>query len=108
MALAYLHDRNICHLDIKPKNILATSKELKLIDFGYASDITKELDFIPRGTPEYFAPEILGGLASTSCDMWSFGITLYNWLTGNVPYTGKEEEIYNKARIHPLTFESGM
>jgi serine/threonine protein kinase len=108
LALAYLHDKNICHLDIKPKNILATSSDLKLIDFGYACNTSKEIDFIPRGTAEFFAPEILERLVSNKSDMWSFGITLYNWLSGEVPYTGKEEEIFNKAMTRSLNLDLSM
>lgn len=98
LALSYIHKRNICHIDIKPLNILATATDLKLIDFGYAYDVTGSMKFIPKGTHEYMAPEIFSGFVGTASDMWSFGITLYNWLSGEVPYSGKIEEIYIRAR----------
>ena len=111
-ALAYLHQRKLCHLDIKPQNIMLKTSdpsELRLIDFGYAYNITKSYEFIPRGTQEYYAPEVAEGLVGTFSDMWSFGVTLYYWLSGDVPFKGvKIEEIVTKAVYRKLDLESGM
>ena len=57
IGIMYLHDKKICHLDIKPENIIVntTFKKYKLIDFGYASKEPFD-DYITnfRGTPNYF------------------------------------------------------
>lgn len=61
-ALAYLHEKKLCHLDIKPENIVITDHtHFKIIDFGYSSvepfdDYVKQV----RGTPEYFPMDIPG------------------------------------------------
>ncbi len=111
-ALAYLHQRKICHLDIKPANILLKSSDptdIRLIDFGYAYNVNKYHEFIPRGTKEYYAPEITEGLVGTFSDMWSFGVTLYYWLSGDVPFKGvKAEEIATKAVYRKLDLEKGV
>ncbi len=110
-ALAYLHQRKICHLDIKPQNIMLKSSDptdLRLIDFGYAYNINKYHQFIPRGTKEYYAPEITEGLVGTFSDMWSFGVTLFYWLSGDVPFKGMQpEEIATKAMFRKIDLDSG-
>lgn len=111
-VLAYLHQRRICHLDVKPQNIMlksAESLDIRLIDFGYAYNIGELCQFVPRGTKEYYAPEVEDGLVGTFSDMWSFGITLYYWLSGDVPFKGvKVEEIVARALYRKLDFEHGM
>lgn len=111
-ALAYLHQRKLCHLDIKPQNIMLKTEnpeDLRLIDFGYAYDMNDVSQFIPRGTKEYYAPEIAEGLAGTFSDMWSFGITLYYWLTLTVPFKGANiEEIVARAMYRKIDLESGV
>jgi len=111
-ALAYLHQRKLCHLDIKPQNIILKTNDpcdLKLIDFGYAYNINDASQFIPRGTKEYYAPEIPEGLAGTFSDMWSFGITLYYWLSLSVPFKGANiEEILARAIYRKIDLDTGM
>lgn len=62
-GLSYLHKKKICHLDIKPENIMVdtTKKTFKIIDFGYAS-IEPFDDFVShfRGSPGYFPKQIKG------------------------------------------------
>jgi serine/threonine protein kinase len=92
-ALVHIHEKRICHLDIKPINFILKSKEpkslLKLIDFEFAADILKDSMIVPRGTLGYMAPELLEGLCGLSCDMWSLGITLYYLLSGEEPFKCK-------------------
>ncbi|KAL9959145.1 hypothetical protein ACROYT_G036235 [Oculina patagonica] len=81
-GLAYLHDKNLMHRDIKGANILLTTQgNIKLADFGIAARIsetmTKRKSFI--GTPYWMAPEMaaverLGGY-DLKCDIWAVGIT---------------------------------
>jgi len=103
-ALVHIHEKRICHLDIKPINFILKSKDprplLKLIDFEFAADILKESAVVPRGTLGYMAPELLEGLCSLSCDMWSLGITLYYLLSGEEPFKCKD---YIEASTFALT-----
>lgn len=92
-AIKYLHDRNIAHRDVKPENILYTSKgddaTLKLTDFGFAkqvSDVHNTLQ-TPCFTPYYVAPEVLGSEKyDKSCDLWSLGVIMYIILCGYPPF----------------------
>ncbi|CAH8589677.1 unnamed protein product [Schistosoma rodhaini] len=91
LALQYLKDKNIVHMDLKPQNILLTSTNnpsLKLADFGFAQCIkeTAKRNEV-RGTLLYMAPEIFcEGFYHPSCDLWSIGIILYECLFGTTPY----------------------
>lgn len=111
-ALAYLHQKRLCHLDIKPQNVMLKTNDpsdLRLIDFGYAYDMNDVSQFIPRGTKEYYAPEIAEGLAGTFSDMWSFGITLYYWLSLSVPFKGANiEEIVARAIYRKIDLDTDM
>jgi serine/threonine protein kinase len=69
------------HRDIKPANILIKNKQIKIADFGLATQIVdadKSVTF--AGTPQYMAPEILKGVKMkeiSRCDVWSVGVTIY-------------------------------
>lgn len=91
--LAYCHRQGVIHRDLKPANLLVgPDGKLHVIDFGIAS-----VAGMPRvtwrgfsglaGTPEYMAPEKIRGERGTPrVDIYAFGITLYELLTGKVPY----------------------
>ncbi|MEK7487226.1 MAG: protein kinase [Planctomycetota bacterium] len=93
-ALAYIHQKNIFHLDIKPSNVLLTeSREPKLMDFGLAQETEHKLSKISRiaGTPSYISPEQVLGVASqinARTDIYLLGGTLYEMLTGKPPFSG--------------------
>lgn len=81
--LKYLHGRPIpvIHGDIKPENIMVSDVGVSLIDFGCAFlQYSEEYKYM--GTPEYAAPELLRGEASTESDVYSFGKVLFFMLTG--------------------------
>lgn len=89
-AIEYLHANNICHLDIKPDNILIDQNyNIKLADFGVAAEIPKHCDVKGVvGTAIYHSPEMLSKLAYNpyQADLFALGITLFTMVTENVPF----------------------
>ena len=107
-ALAHAHARGVIHRDLKPSNIFVARNEIgdetvKLIDLGVAAVAQEQLADRDRkltaahevlGTPEYMAPEQLWGRAiDARTDVYALGMTLYECLTGEVPYTGSYPEV---------------
>ena len=93
-ALQFAHEQGIIHRDIKPSNILLRDEHyVYLADFGLAksleggSTITQSGNLL--GTPEYMAPELTEGPATTSSDLYALGILLYEMVTGQVPFSGE-------------------
>ena len=96
-TVKYIHDHGIVHGDLKTGNILLTgSEEIKIIDFGLASYVSKA-EF-HGGTPSYTAPEIWkGGTNSIQSDIFSIGCIFYEMIMGRQLFPGKTvEEIKNK------------
>jgi serine/threonine protein kinase len=91
-ALGYAHRRQVYHRDLKPENLMLTDDGiLKVIDFGVAClalrDVRNREDM--QGTPYYISPEeILGKPIDQRADVYSFGITIHELLTGSLPYDG--------------------
>lgn len=104
-AVAFAHERNIIHLDLKPGNILLLDRPepddfVKVIDFGLSRVISKESGTTVtkfRGTHQFCAPEQFGGKVSHRSDIYSLGATLYYLLTGVIPFGTS----YINAKIHP-------
>lgn len=90
-ALDYAHNQGVIHRDIKPANILYNLRDdtLKISDFGVArmTDNNRTKTGIVLGTPMYMSPEQLSAepLGGHS-DLFSLGVTLYELLTGEVPF----------------------
>lgn len=95
-ALKYAHSKDIVHRDIKPGNILISKRaEIKLADFGIASDKEQNDDSLTQsgvalGTPAYMPPEQFEDSAAVDqrADIYALGIMLYEMITGSKPYPG--------------------
>jgi len=87
-AVRHAHDQGIIHRDLRPPNILVSeSGVLKVADFG----TSRFLEMASRGntvigSPSYMAPEQFRGKAVFASDIYSLGITIYQMLTGQLPY----------------------
>jgi eukaryotic-like serine/threonine-protein kinase len=101
-ALGFAHDQDVVHLDIKPSNIMLTNNnEIKLIDFGISSEGTKNAGDAIMGSPYYMSPEQINGSdIDYRTDIYSIGITIYELLTGKLPFDGdlSREELFELIR----------
>lgn len=103
-ALDEVHKDGIVHRDIKLKNLMLElqSGRLYLTDFGIARGMNEGTnithDGFIVGTPIYMAPEIFRGEDSTfSSDIYSYGVTMYQFATGTPPFIGKSNsDLYQK------------
>lgn len=92
-ALDYAHGHNVIHRDIKPANLmwLPEEKKVKVTDFGIArlTDSSKTKTGMVLGTPSYMSPEQLAGTkVDGRSDLFSLGVTLYQLLSGKLPFHG--------------------
>ena len=91
MGLAAAHRNHIIHRDIKPQNIIISKEgKVKVTDFGIAKASTSNtITSNVMGSVHYTSPEqARGGFSDEKSDVYSLGVTLYEMLTGNVPYEG--------------------
>lgn len=104
-ALKFAHSKGIVHRDIKPGNILISRRaEVKLADFGIASDENEDSDKtqtgVTLGTPAYMPPEQFENSSAVDnrADIYALGIMLYEMVTGTKPYPSEFTQ-ENIARI---------
>lgn len=108
-ALSTAHAHGVIHRDIKPANIIYNpeSDTVKVTDFGIASIFQSEpsANNLPMGTPSFMAPELLTGQPATPCsDIFSLGVTLFQLVTGTLPFRANTlEELIQKICREPHT-----
>ena len=109
-ALSVAHADGIVHRDIKPDNLMLTSRgDVKLVDLGIAKRIDEDQSLTQTGqaigTPHYISPEQIRGQKDVDprADVYSLGATLYHLVTGHTPYSGASGPIVMSMHlVEPL------
>lgn len=104
-ALIYMHAHGVVHRDLKPENMLIRDDgQLKILDFGIAMDeAARRLTWAGLsaaiGTPDYMAPEQIGGRrGDVRTDIYSLGTILYEMLAGELPYSAANAQAMMRAK----------
>nr|XP_019584014.1 PREDICTED: serine/threonine-protein kinase 33 isoform X2 [Rhinolophus sinicus] len=118
-AIAYLHNKDIVHRDLKLENIMVKSSfidannemnlNIKVTDFGLAVKKLGRSEGMLQttcGTPIYMAPEVINAHDySQQCDIWSIGVIMYILLCGEPPFlASSEEKLFELIRKGELRF----
>ena len=115
-GLEAIQKQNLVHRDIKPSNIVVSFDgdkiaNAKIIDLGLAKGAVAEDDSISSqgtfvGTPQYASPEQFAGIgADIRSDLYSLGITLWEMLSGKLPFQGSSAELMQQHRHAVLPME---
>jgi serine/threonine protein kinase len=114
-ALCYLHGRKVVHRDLKPENVLVTADEqVKILDFGIALDETaRRLTWAGLssavGTPDYMAPEQIGGRRGDErTDVYALGTMVFEMLAADLPHLAPNPQALLSAKTNddprPLSY----
>lgn len=117
-GLEAIHEQQLIHRDIKPTNIVVRLKAdgrvtAKIIDLGLAREVTEtgSQSAISNlgafaGTPAFASPEQLAGLGlDIRSDLYSLGVTLWEMLAGQAPFSGSAAEVIDQHKHSPLPLE---
>jgi serine/threonine protein kinase len=117
-GLAAIHEQKLVHRDIKPTNIMVSVKEgnrvtAKIIDLGLSKTVSESpsqpaisMPGAFAGTPEFASPEQFAGVGvDIRSDLYSFGLTLWQMLTGKLPFHGTPAELMYQHQHAPLPLE---
>ena len=112
-ALAYLHGRQIVHLDVKPENlIVAPDGTVKLIDFGLAQPLGRPAEPIGGaafGTAAYLSPEqITGDQVDAAADVYTLACVMYEVITGSPPFGGVAPDATNLAEARNVILRAHL
>lgn len=106
-GIAAAHEQNIIHRDIKPQNmIISRDGKVKVADFGIARAATSQtMTVSAMGSVHYISPEqARGGYCDARSDIYSLGVTLYEMVTGRVPFEGDNTVTVALAHLEePIT-----
>ena len=117
-GLVAVHKKKLVHRDIKPSNIMVSFDEegavtAKIIDLGLAKAVdeasaqtTISASGAFAGTPEFASPEqVIGGEIDIRSDLYSLGVSLWQMLTGQVPFRGTTAGVMSQHQHAPLPVE---
>jgi hypothetical protein len=117
-GLAAVHEQHLVHRDIKPTNIMVSLKEeggatAKIIDLGLAKILDESASEAGistpgafAGTPEFASPEQFAGVGvDIRSDLYSLGVSLWEMVTGRVPFCGTPGEVMHQHQHAPLPLE---
>jgi serine/threonine protein kinase len=113
-ALDHMHALGLVHCDVRPDNVRVAAGRAMLLDYGLCRDLASELDTsAPVGTVAYMAPEQWRAESITpATDFYALGVTLFESLTGALPFVGSADDVFLRKRSvgapPPSFFVSGI
>ncbi|HTN93391.1 MAG TPA: serine/threonine-protein kinase [Gallionella sp.] len=108
LGLAYAHEHDIIHRDVKPSNIMVIRDgHVKITDFGIArmgSSSVRTQTGMVLGSPKYMSPEqVMGKAIDRRSDIFSLGVMLYEMLTGQAPFDGENVNAIMYQTLNAIT-----
>lgn len=110
-AVAYLHERDIVHRDLKLDNVLVDPSDghrVKIIDFGFSIKASPEQKLsLYCGTPHYMDPDISRkkDYNGQAADVWALGVILFILVTGKLPFFGDfEQDLFRRIQAAKYTY----
>jgi serine/threonine-protein kinase len=93
-ALQYLHDQQIVHGDVKPRNLVRGRERIVVVDFGLATRLSGDTATSRGGTPRFMAPEVFSGEpASPRSDVFGIAASAWTLITGHPPAYGEDRTL---------------